>query len=65
MKHNTKFDIESAVQALREGNNLCGQNGILTPLIKRLTGAAMQAELEDHLLSEAPPNRTNGSTLKP
>ena len=44
------FDIEAALQALRDGKDLTGKDGILTPLIKQLTEAAMQAELEQHLV---------------
>lgn len=58
------FDIQAAIQALREGKALNGKDGILTPLIKQLTEAAMQAELEQHLESEDKPNRKNGSTRK-
>jgi len=58
------FDMEAALQGLREGKNLTGKDGILTPLIKQLTEAAMQAELESHLASEAAPNRKNGNTSK-
>ena len=58
------FDMEAALQGLREGKDLTGKDGILTPLIKQLTEAAMQAELESHLASEAAPNRKNGSTSK-
>ena len=39
------FDMEAALQALRDGKDLTGKDGILTPLIKQLTEAAMQAEL--------------------
>ena len=31
------FDIEAAMQALRDGKDLTGKDGILTPLIKQLT----------------------------
>jgi hypothetical protein len=31
------FDINAAIQALREGQDLTGKDGILTPLIKQLT----------------------------
>jgi putative transposase len=55
--------MEAAVKALWEGRDLSGQGGILTPLLKQLSEAAMQAELEDHLLSEDQSNRKNG--LKP
>jgi len=58
------FDVQAAIQALREGKALNGKDGILTPLIKQLTEAAMQAELEQHLESENKPNRKNGSTRK-
>ena len=43
------FDMEAALQALREGKDLNGKDGILTPLIKQLTEAAMAAELDHHL----------------
>lgn len=58
------FDMESALKALREGRNLTGKDGILTPLIKQLTEAAMQAELDEHLASETQSNRKNGRTSK-
>tara|TARA_R100000935_G_C2809250_1_gene154192 strand:+ start:57 stop:1262 length:1206 start_codon:yes stop_codon:yes gene_type:complete len=58
------FDIDAAIKALREGKDLSGKDGILTPLIKQLTEAAMQAELEEHLASEDKPNRKNGRTSK-
>jgi len=58
------FDMEAALKALREGQNLTGKDGILTPLIKQLTEAAMQAELEEHLAEEVAPNRKNGTSPK-
>ena len=58
------FDIGAALKALQEGNDLTGKDGILTPLIKQLTEAAMQAELDNHLTEEAAPNRKNGATSK-
>ena len=64
MKDDIKFDMDAAIKALREGKDLSGQDGILTPLIKQLTEAAMQAELEEHLASEETPNRRNGTTGK-
>lgn len=56
------FDIDAAIQSLREGKDLTGKDGILTPLIKQLTEAAMQGELGIHLAQDASPNRKNGST---
>lgn len=64
MKNNINFDMNAAIQALRDGKDLSGQEGILTPLIKQLTEAAMQAELEAHLASDEAPNRKNGHTAK-
>ncbi len=58
------FDMDAALQALREGKDLTGKEGILTPLIKQLTEAAMQGELDAHLASEDAPNRKNGSSRK-
>ncbi|OZG69892.1 IS256 family transposase [Hahella sp. CCB-MM4] len=58
------FDMEAALQALREGKDLTGKDGILTPLIKQLTEAAMKAELDQHLSSDDQPNRKNGSSKK-
>lgn len=58
------FDIQAAIQALRDGKGLTGKDGILTLLIKQLTEAAMQAELEQHLEQDETPNRKNGSSSK-
>ncbi|WDE06299.1 IS256 family transposase [Thalassomonas viridans] len=58
------FDFESALKALQSGKPLNGKDGVLTPLIKQLTEAALQAELEQHLESCEEPNRKNGSTTK-
>jgi len=64
MKDSITFDMEGAIKSLREGKDLSGQDGILTPLIKQLTEAAMKAELDEHLASDTTPNRRNGSTGK-
>jgi len=58
------FDMDAALKALREGKDLTGKDGILTPLIKQLTEAAMKAELNEHLASNDTANRKNGSTAK-
>lgn len=58
------FDFESALKALQSGKPLNGKDGVLTPLIKQLTEAALQAELELHLDNCEEPNRKNGSTTK-
>jgi len=58
------FDFAQALQDLQSGKNLTGKDGILTPLIKQLTEAALNAELEQHLATQELPNRKNGSTQK-
>ena len=64
MKDQIQFDMDAALEGLRDGKGLSGKDGILTPLIKQLTEAAMQAELGEHLAHEETPNRKNGSTRK-
>jgi len=59
-----QFDMEAAIQALREGKDLTGKDGVLTPLIKQLTEAALEAERDAHLAQDSAPNRKNGSTSK-
>jgi len=58
------FDFEKALKDLQAGKNLGGKDGILTPLIKQLTEAALSAELEHHLEHSEQPNRKNGTTSK-
>jgi transposase-like protein len=43
---------------------LTGKDGILTPLIKQLTEAALKAEAESHLEADETPNRKNGYSRK-
>lgn len=59
-----EFDFDAALKALRSGQDLNGENGILTPLIKQLTEAALKAEVEQHIENDPGPNRKNGSTRK-
>lgn len=60
-----KFDFEAALKQLQSGQPLTGQDGSLTPLIKQLTEAALNAEIENYL-EENPhtKNRRNGYTRK-
>ena len=61
----SSFDFEQALnKSLQAGQNLTGKDGILTPLIKQLTEAALKAELDQHLATDTRPNRKNGSTSK-
>jgi len=58
------FDFDQALKALQDGQPLTGKDGILTPLIKQLTEAALSAELDSHLAQDIQANRRNGSTKK-
>lgn len=58
------FNFEQALKALQSGQSLTGKDGILTPLIKQLTEAALAAELDSHLAQDTGANRKNGSTSK-
>jgi transposase-like protein len=60
----TNFNLEKALKALQSGQDLTGKDGLLTPLIKQLTEAALKTELEQHLQEDEQPNRKNGSSRK-
>ena len=54
------FDFEAALSALQDGQQLTGKDGILTPLIKQLTEAALEAEMAVYLETVECSNRKNG-----
>lgn len=58
------FDFNKALEGLQAGKDLTGKDGVLMPLIKQLTEAAITAELESHIASSDEPNRKNGSGSK-
>lgn len=59
------FDFETALKQLQSGQALTGENGILTPLIKQLTEAALDAEIENYIVQNPKQgNRRNGYTRK-
>ena len=59
-----KFDINQAIEDLRSGQPLSGKNGVLAPLIKQLTEAALEGEIDSHLAQEVIANRRNGKSKK-
>jgi len=61
---NIEFDFQKALKAIRSGKPLTGKDGVLTPLIKNLTEAALEGELDSHLGQEVAANRRNGRTPK-
>ena len=60
----TPFDFDKALKDLQSGKGFTGKDGILTPLIKQLTEAALNAELDHHLAGSETANRRNGSSSK-
>lgn len=61
---NQEFDFQQALKDLQAGKPLFGQEGFLTPLVKQLTEAALEGELESHLSKEVIENRRNGKSKK-
>ena len=59
-----KFDFEKALEALKAGKPITGKDSILSPLIKQLTEAALEAEIDTHLAQELSANRKNGKARK-
>jgi len=64
------FDFEefskAAVTRLKQGEELTGKGGILTPLIKQILESALDAELSQHLVDakKSASNRRNGYNRK-
>jgi transposase-like protein len=63
-KEGPDFDFQAALKAIQSGKPLMGKEGVLTPLIKNLTEAALEGELESHLGQEIVENRRNGKSKK-
>ena len=59
-----KFNFEEALKALQSGQAITGKDGILAPLIKQLTEAALEGELDSHIADDVVPNRRNGKSKK-
>jgi len=58
------FNFDEALKDLQTGKDLTGKDGILMPLIKQLTEAAITAELDHHLANNDEANRKNGKGSK-
>ena len=59
-----KFDFESALRAIQSGQAITGKDGVLAPLVKQLTEAALEGELDSHLAKDVTDNRRNGKSKK-
>ena len=58
------FNFEKALEAVQNGPPLLGKEGILKPLIKQLTEAALEGEIDSHLSRELSAKRRNGKSRK-
>ncbi len=58
------FDFEAALKAVQSGQSFTGKDGVLSPLVKQLTEAALEAELDSHLAEDVRENRRNGKSRK-
>lgn len=67
MNKENNFDWDSfesdAIKRLMEGEELTGEDGILTPLIQRLLQASLDGEIQAHV-DQNRPNRRNGKKGK-
>ncbi len=64
---NKNFDFNDAVQDIMNGKNISGKDGVLAPLVKQLVEAALEAELESHIIQDVfagNKNRKNGTSSK-
>ena len=60
------FDFNEILNQFRSGKRLTGKDGLLAPLIKQLTEAALEAEVESHIANDALNGRksTGGLSFK-
>jgi len=59
-----KFNFDEMLKAVQAGQSMTGKDGVLGPLIKQLTEAALEAEIDSHLAEDVLPNRKNGKSRK-
>lgn len=55
--------MDEALELIKQGARIDGKDGILAPLIKQLTEAVLEAEIESHLSTEIN-NRKNDKSSK-
>ncbi len=58
------FDFNEALKAIQSGKPITGSDGVLAPLIKQLTEAALSAEIDSYLEQNPSSNRRNGYSKK-
>src|SRR6056300_671157 len=67
MEERINFDFNEVLQQFKNGEKLTGKDGLLAPLIKQLTEAALEAEVESHIANDVlsgNKNRRNGVNKK-
>jgi transposase-like protein len=67
MEEQFEFDFNEVLEQFRNGKRLTGKDGLLAPLIKQLTQAALEAEVESHIAQDVlngTRNRRNGVNRK-
>jgi len=67
MGKDIEFDFNEVLEQFKSGKNLTGKDGLLAPLIKQLTEAALEAEVESHISNDVlngTKNRKNGVNKK-
>ena len=67
MEQQIGFDFNEVLEQFKSGKNLTGKDGLLAPLIKQLTEAALEAEVESHIVNDVlsgTRNRKNGVNKK-
>lgn len=71
LTQNKAFDFEKfqqeAIQKIKSGQSLTGSSGVLTPLIKQIIEASLEAEMDHHMdtcSDTGQTNRRNGKTSK-
>ena len=58
------FDFDEDLKAIQSGKPITGSDGVLAPLIKQLTEAALSAEIDRYLEQNPSSNRHNGYSKK-
>ncbi|MFA7571295.1 MAG: IS256 family transposase [Sulfurimonadaceae bacterium] len=67
MEEQFEFDFNEVLEQFRNEKRLTGKDGLLAPLIKQLTQAALEAEVESHIAQDVlngTRNRRNGVNRK-
>ncbi|MCT7631296.1 hypothetical protein N5U06_11240, partial [Aliarcobacter butzleri] len=59
MEERINFDFNEVLEQFKNGKNLTGKDGLLAPLIKQLTEATLEAEVESHIANDVLGDKSN------